>query len=128
MATMPNANYEAGARFERRVKNWLRNKCGFPVVIRSAGSKGPADLVVVVDGIPYLIQCTTSLESKSSEYRAGFREWCGEGGGIPVFAWVEYKGGPIHFARLDGVDKRTLPWCVFTALQRGWKYGDFKDD
>jgi len=124
---MPNPNYIAGANFERRVKNWL-HKWGYPVVIRSAGSKGPADLVAVIDGVAWLIQCTTSMESKNAEYQERFRQWAAKGRGAAVFAWQEYKGGPIHFCRADLKRTDSLPWYHFIDKQRGWKHDDFTDD
>jgi Holliday junction resolvase len=56
---MTNKKYEQGRRFEYRVKNYLIKKGYF--VVRSAGSKGAADLIAI---LPYcnhskvfLIQC-----------------------------------------------------------------------
>ena len=123
---MPNENYIEGANFERRVKNWLHD-WGFPVVIRSAGSKGPADLVCVHNEIAYLIQCTTSMPSKDTVYISSFYQWCMKGGGVPVLAWKDGKGKPIHFSRVRG-HTMSLPWYEFIERQRGWKHDDFKDD
>lgn len=47
--------YERGANFERRVKRWLEGQGYF--VIRSAGSKGPVDLVAVSAYETVLVQC-----------------------------------------------------------------------
>lgn len=43
---MPNKHYESGRRFEYRIKNHLE-RIGY-YVIRSAGSKGIADLVAII--------------------------------------------------------------------------------
>jgi len=48
-------NYKRGYNFEKRVQKALEDKGYF--VVRSAGSKGPVDLVAIDDGQVYLIQC-----------------------------------------------------------------------
>ena len=61
---MPNRRYNKGANCERTVKKKLEDAGHF--VVRSAGSKGPADLVAVnEDGEAILIQCEVSTVSKS---------------------------------------------------------------
>lgn len=50
-----NANYQAGVRFERELKDLLE-KAGY-YVMRSAGSHGPADLIAIKDGKTYIISC-----------------------------------------------------------------------
>ena len=56
---MTNKNYNAGRRFEYRVKKWLENM-GF-VVFRTAGSHSPVDLISFESKFektnPKLIQC-----------------------------------------------------------------------
>ena len=47
--------YAKGRRFEYRVKEWLEER-GF-YVVRSAGSKGIADLVALKDNQTFLVQC-----------------------------------------------------------------------
>ena len=48
-------NYEAGRRFEyKRMKVWRANGA---VVMRTAGSHGPFDLIAICDGEVVLIQC-----------------------------------------------------------------------
>jgi Holliday junction resolvase len=47
--------YERGANFERRVKRWLEGQGYF--CVRSAGSKGPVDLVAVGPYETVLVQC-----------------------------------------------------------------------
>jgi len=61
---MRDKNYRKGADFERKIKNKLESAGYF--VIRSAGSKGPADLVAwdsnSRDESPYFFQCKTGEE------------------------------------------------------------------
>lgn len=57
---MPNNNYRRGATFERKIKKQWEDD-GY-LVIRSAGSKGPVDLVAIKSTAVYevhvvLIQC-----------------------------------------------------------------------
>lgn len=42
---MPNKNYLAGRRFEYRVRNYFRKQRY--TVLRTAGSKGPVDLIAI---------------------------------------------------------------------------------
>ena len=52
---MPNRNYQAGVRFERaRKKVWEQDG---NVVLRTAGSHGPFDLVAIGEDRVRLIQC-----------------------------------------------------------------------
>lgn len=61
---MPNRNYNRGANFERAIKKNMEDADHF--VVRSAGSKGPADLVAInEDGEVTLIQCEVGTVSKS---------------------------------------------------------------
>lgn len=61
---MPNRKYNKGANFERTIKKFLENTGHF--VVRSAGSKGPVDLVSIDKmGAVTLIQCETSAITKS---------------------------------------------------------------
>lgn len=53
---MANRNRQRGDYFERRTRDALED-CGW-LVVRSAGSLGPADLVALASGYPpYLISC-----------------------------------------------------------------------
>ena len=60
---MPNRKYNKGANFERAVKKGLE---GFGLfVVRSAGSKGPADLIAIDEsGDVTLIQCEVNATTK----------------------------------------------------------------
>ena len=61
---MPNKGYIKGANFERAIKKTFEESGHF--VVRSAGSKGPADLVVVNKlGDVTLIQCEIGTSTKS---------------------------------------------------------------
>lgn len=95
-----NPNYRRGRSFEHRVKARLE-KLGY-FVVRAAGSKGVADLVAVSPEHTLLVQCTTSEESKSQEYRRNFLNVALECGGVPVLVWKEYDYGKLHWLRLDG--------------------------
>jgi Holliday junction resolvase len=48
-------NYESGANFERLMRRWL--EAGGYVVVRSAGSKSPIDLVAWRENSFAIIQC-----------------------------------------------------------------------
>ena len=61
---MPNKGYAKGANFERAIKKTFDESGDF--VVRSAGSKGPADLVVIDKlGEVTLIQCETGTNTKA---------------------------------------------------------------
>ena len=60
---MANLSYSRGRRFEYRVRDWLKAH-GFELVIRSAGSKTPWDIVALRQGVGdpwqaqvWLVQC-----------------------------------------------------------------------
>ena len=98
-------NYASGRNFEYRVRDWLESR-GY-TVIRSAGSRGFADLVALAPGEVLLVQCTTSEESKSESYRSDFREEAEMCGGIPLLVYKERVRGPLVWDRLDD---GPLPW------------------
>ncbi|MEM2990227.1 MAG: hypothetical protein QXQ02_03480 [Halobacteria archaeon] len=57
--------YSKGANFERELVKRYKD-LGFPIVIRSAGSKGTFDLVAISkEGKVYLVQAKTSRPRKS---------------------------------------------------------------
>lgn len=68
---MPNRNYQAGRRFEYRVKKHLEKNGWF--VVRSAGSKGAFDLVAIkhcsttVGSDVALIQCKYGSKPSKKE-------------------------------------------------------------
>lgn len=89
--------YEQGRRFEQRVRTYLEEKSGYNV-IRSAGSKGPADLVAFDQNIIMLIQCATTEESKSERDREKLRTFAAKNPHmIPVMVWKDGHGGPLVF-------------------------------
>lgn len=66
-----STQYALGRAFEYRVRKYFE-KHGFPVVVRSAQSKGNFDLVAVKDGNAYLIQCKRSGGIDKSECNESF--------------------------------------------------------
>jgi len=95
---MPNRNYEAGRRFEYRVKKDLE-KSGH-VVIRSAGSHSMADLVAFhehYDGRSAFIQCKLHGAMTKKEMEA-FCVECSKLGVQSIIA--ENIKGKITYKRL----------------------------
>lgn len=88
--------YEQGRRFEQRVRTYLEEKSGYNV-IRSAGSKGPADLVAFDQNTIMLIQCATSEEAKSERDRQKLRDFAVNHNMTPVMVWRDGHGGPLVF-------------------------------
>jgi hypothetical protein len=76
-------------------------------VIRSAGSRGFADLVALLPGQVLLVQCTTDDETKNESYRERFRLVANDCGGIPIIVYKERERGPLVFERLDD---GPIPW------------------
>lgn len=62
---MPNRRYEKGARFERRVVNYLKAD-GFNAA-RTAGSKSPVDVVGWGNNEVYFIQCKAYVSGKPTK-------------------------------------------------------------
>lgn len=92
-------NYESGRNFEYRVRGALK-KMGFEV-IRSAGSKTPADLIAGWQGVVLLVQCTTSSESKNQQDRDRLVRMAREFGGLPMMVWRERPRGPLVWDYAD---------------------------
>lgn len=97
--------YESGRNFEYRVRKWLREHGYY--AFRAAGSRGFADLIALLPGQVLLVQCTTSEESKSENYRQAFRNEAERCGGTPYIVYKERVRGPLVWERLDG---GPLPW------------------
>ena len=93
------ANYKRGRTFEYRAKRDLERR-GY-VVVRSAGSRTPADLVAGREGRVLLVQCTTSSQSKSQEDRARLREMAERFGAEPVLVWKDGRRGPLVWETLQ---------------------------
>ena len=83
---MTNRKYVSGANFERQVKKqWEED--GW-IVVRSAGSHGPADLVAAKGGIIRWIQCKTDGNLSKKEIDA-LKRVVKIGGGIALLAYKE---------------------------------------
>ena len=83
--------YRRGAAFERQVKAHLEQGGG--VVIRSAGSHSPADLLWLSAGFPqsYAIQCKHASGMTRKE-RVAFYGWCETAGVLPLLI-TKVRGG-----------------------------------
>lgn len=100
---MPNANYLRGRRFEWRVRDQLR-KMGW-TVLRTAGSKGPVDLVAVKAGSPVaFVQCKTRPPTDR------------EGRAAQAFADLVGMMGEVYLA-WPGKARGTVEW--FVLVPRG---------
>lgn len=86
-------NYELGRDFEYKVRDRLLG-CGY-FVVRSAGSKGAADLVAGKSGNTLLVQCTTNKESKNDKDRSRLIEAAEIFGALPVMVWQDVPRGPL---------------------------------
>ena len=93
---MPNPRYDAGARFERRVKEYLESK-GF-WVCRSAGSRSAIDLLAIKAGEIMLCQCKVDGRLSQVE-REQLLELEQETGGYAVIA--SRDGRRIKMMRLE---------------------------
>jgi Holliday junction resolvase len=71
---MPNANYESGRRFEYKIAKELRAEGH--VVMRTAGSHGPFDLICITpEGDVGLIQCKrVKTDAEAKRLTTKFRE------------------------------------------------------
>lgn len=90
------------------------------VVVRAAGSLGPADLVALQAGaLPLLVSCKTKARISPAE-RAVLLDAADQAGARPVLAWRESRGwvrfdtiqpGPLrHLLMTLKAPPRTLPW------------------
>lgn len=86
-------NYQAGTRFEHRVRDRLRAR-GFEVV-RSAGSKTGVDLVAIGHQRVWLVQCKRNGVLGSVEWNR-LRRLADEGGNgcLPVLAMPRFLDKP----------------------------------
>jgi len=66
-------SYVKGRRFEHYIKDKLEAK-GW-IVTRSAGSKGPFDLLAVKNGKILLIQCKWRRNTIAKNLRCSFKSW-----------------------------------------------------
>src|SRR3954463_8669532 len=88
----------AGDRFERACAIRLR-KAGY-LVIRSAGSLGPADLVAFrEDRIATFVQCKIT-DNMTAQARADFYRVAFDAGAMAVLATRPIPRGGVHWLRL----------------------------
>jgi Holliday junction resolvase len=104
---MPNKRRQAGDYFERRTRAALENAAY--VVVRSAGSLGPADLVALKGGAPpMLISCKMSGHLPRQELVA-LLDVAQDAGAMPVLAqrhkpgWVKLEVVSKHSKNLIGM-------------------------
>ena len=76
-------NYSRGTRFEYQVRDDLRQR-GF-VVVRSAGSHSPADLVALGDLVPWLVQAKRDGHLPETE-RQALLQMAEQARGWPILA------------------------------------------
>lgn len=65
---MPNQDYRRGGDLERAVKTELEAS-GYRLVIKSAGSKGRADIVALKRGETLIVQCAVSAYKSPADRR-----------------------------------------------------------
>ena len=113
-------NYQKGADFERKVAKDLE-RFGY-ATIRSAGSHKPADVVAMLGGHTFAIQCKRDGVLRPEEWNE-FWEWAKVAGATPILASKGPRGRGIIYNRLtsrkDGKSRQPLaPWVPQT--ERGW--------
>ena len=87
------SNYSRGANFERRVQKLLEDDDW--LVIRSAGSHGPVDLVAFRKGLTTrFIQCKISKEDMTRVEKRQLAELAGE---HKACAWLYWREGKVVF-------------------------------
>lgn len=104
----PN-RYQAGARFERKVRDALKEQFGF-FVIRTPASKSPVDLIALRHGQILFVQCRTNGRLDPAEWNA-YYALCIEVGAEALVASSE--GGKIQFFQITGMkvpETRAQPW------------------
>lgn len=105
-------NYQRGADFERRSQAHLE-RMGY-VVVRSAGSHSPADLVAMRHGEIVCVQCKRNGRLDPEEWNE-FWEFCERAGALPVLAKPNQNGRGMCYnvltSRKDGKGRQPLaPW------------------
>jgi len=100
---MTAANYRRGADLERAAKHYLEDNGYY--VIKSAGSKGIADLVAIKPGETLYVQCKLDGYLTPAE-RVSFRQAALTSGAAPIVArWVK-----------EGRAARTLGFRELTSM------------
>jgi len=97
-------NYARGRRFEWRVRDVLRGE-GW-LVLRTAGSRGPVDLIALRPGEVRFIQCKTRYPT-DREWRSA-QEFAGLAKGIVLLVWPGEKRGLLEWAEIVPKLKGTL--------------------
>lgn len=89
---MPNKNYLAGRRFEWKVRDVMKT-LGYRTVFRTAGSKGPVDLIGVRPGSSIaFVQCKNRPPTKRE--RDAITAWAIELDGIrEAVVWIAWSPG-----------------------------------
>jgi len=95
---MTTSRYIRGRRFEHRVKRLLEER-GY-IVVRSAGSKGPFDLVALRFGEILLIQCKLDGNLPKAEKRQMIAA-ARVAGGKPLLAIKDKRTGEIRLAEVS---------------------------
>lgn len=100
----------AGDRFERACMERLRT-AGY-LVVRSAGSHGPADLIALRgDRLPALIQCKIT-DNTTTRVRAAFYRQGEDAGAVAVLAYrTGGRRSGIGFVRVNPEGVRA-PWPI----------------
>ncbi len=108
-------NYTRGRAFEYRTKALLES-LGY-YVIRSAGSKGIADLVAIGDTVAAFVQCKRSGAISAKEWNALYSK-CLELHAIPLVAMMRGKHRGVAIYRLLGprVSRAERDWSLFTFI------------
>jgi Holliday junction resolvase len=100
---------QAGDRFERATVDRLR-ALGY-LVIRSAGSLGPADLVALRgDTLPLLVSCKIT-DNTTARIRIQFAAIAVEAGALAIIA-TKPKPGHMAFHRITGKHGERIPYDV----------------
>jgi Holliday junction resolvase len=93
--------YASGARFERKVADYLRAEFGF-FVVRSPKSGSPVDLLAVRKGQVLFVQCKTDGRLDPIEWNE-FYDLCIEIGAVPLMA-SNARGKIVFHQLLDRKD------------------------
>ena len=100
--------YKRGATFERYVMAQLCRMQPGSIVIRSAGSHSPVDLVwCMKDHGPLGVQCKIGMSAMSAPQRQTFALWCTNAGLVPLLATQQRGGFALEHVRENG---SVEPW------------------
>lgn len=115
-------NYQRGADFERAVVRDLEGH-GYKA-IRSAGSHKPADVVAMLSGETFVIQCKRDGVLRPDEWNK-FWEWALAAGATPILARKGPRGSGIIYHRLTSrkVGMGRQPLAFWTPQRKGKQDG-----